>query len=74
MNSKKSEVLNLLLIEYIFSKTTAKQKAKRKRSVKVKPWLKNRLHTSAFNIILAEWMVNNTEESKLLRIITLFFL
>ena len=33
---------------------------KRKRSVKVKPWLKNRLCTSAFNNMLAELIVNDT--------------
>ena len=60
MNSKKSLVLSLLLIEYIFSKNTAKQKTKGKRNAKVKPWLKNRLHTSAFNIIFAELIVNDT--------------
>ena len=59
MNSKKSLVLSLLLIEYIFSKNTAKQKTKIKRNAKVKPWLKNRLHTSAFNIIFAELIVND---------------
>ena len=54
MNSKKSYAFNLLLIEYIFSKNIAKQKRKRKGSVKVKPWLKNRLYTGAFNNMLAE--------------------
>ena len=49
-----SSVFNLLLTEYIFSKNTTKQKAKRKRSVKVKPWLKNTLYTSAFNNMLAD--------------------
>ena len=44
----------MLLIEYIFSKNTTKQKTKRKKSVKVKPWLKNSLYTSAFNNMLAE--------------------
>ena len=39
-------------IEYIFSKNTTKQKTKRKRSVK--PWLKNRRYTSAFNNTFAE--------------------
>ena len=55
-----SSVFNLLLTEYIFSKNTTKQKAKRKRSVKVKSWLKNRLYTSAFNNILVELIVNDT--------------
>ena len=49
-----SSVFNLLLTEYIFSKNTTKQKTKTKRSVNVKPWLKNRLYTSAFNNMLAE--------------------
>ena len=53
-------MFNLLLIEYIFSKNTTKQMAKRKRSVKVKPWLKNRLYTGAFNNMLAELIVNDT--------------
>ena len=38
INSKKCKVFNLLLIEYVFSKNTTKQKTKRKRSVKVKHW------------------------------------
>ena len=50
----------MLLIEYIFSKNTTNQMAKRKRSVKVKPWLKNRLYTGAFNNMLAELIVNDT--------------
>ena len=37
MNTKEDQVFNFLLIEYIFSKKTAKQKTKRKRSVWVKP-------------------------------------
>ena len=48
------------MIEYIVSKNATKQKTKRKRSVKVKPWLKNRLYTSAFNNMLAEPVVNDT--------------
>ena len=60
MNSKKSSVFNLLLIEYIFSKNITKQKTKRKSSVKIKPWLKNRLYTSAFNNMLVELIVNDT--------------
>ena len=38
----------------------------------VKPWLENRLYTSALNIILTELMVNGTYGSTLL-CITLFF-
>ena len=53
-------MFNLLMVEYIFSKTTTKQKTRRKRSVWVKPWLKNRLHTSAFNNIFADLMINET--------------
>ena len=61
MNTKENnQVFKLLLIEYIFSKKTTKQKTKRKRSVCVKPWLKNRIY--AFNDIFAELMVNNKEE------------
>ena len=60
----------MLLIEYIFTK---KQETKRKMSVKVKPWLKNGLYTSAFNNMLAELIVNDTLESILLHI-TIFFL
>ena len=29
-------------------------------SVKIKPWLKNRLYTSAFNNMLVELIVNDT--------------
>ena len=35
-------------LEYIFFKNTSKQKTKGKRSVSVKPWLKNRSYASAF--------------------------
>ena len=59
MNSKENQVFNLLLTEYIFFK---KLKAKRKRSVRVKPWLKIRMYTSAFNNMFAELMVNDKEE------------
>ena len=52
-------MFNLLLVEYIFSKNTTKQKIIRKRSARVKPWLKNRLY-NAFNNIFAELMVNDT--------------
>ena len=61
MNSKENQVFNLLLIEYIFSKKSTKQKTKRKRSVWVKSWLKNRMYTSVFNNIFAELMVNHKE-------------
>ena len=40
-----------ICLEYIFSKNTTKQKAKRKRSVRVNPWLKNRRCTNAFSNI-----------------------
>ena len=62
MNSKENQVLNLLLIKNIFSKNSTKQKPTRKRTVWVKPWLKNRIYTSAFNNIFAELMVNDKEE------------
>ena len=62
MNTKENQVFNLLLIEHIFSKKTTKQKTKRKRSVWVKPWLKNDKYTSAFNNIFAELIVNDKEE------------
>ena len=62
MNSKENQVFNLLLIEYIFSKKSTRQKTKRKRSVWVNSWLKNRMYTSAFNNIFAELMVNDKEE------------
>ena len=65
MNSKENQVFNLLLIEYIFSKKSTKQKTKRKRSVWVKSWLKNRMYTSAFNNILAVLMINDKEELRL---------
>ena len=55
-------MFNLLLIEYIFSKKPTRQKTKRKRSVWVNSWLKNRMYTSAFNNIFAELMVNDKEE------------
>ena len=38
---------------------------KRKRSVKVKPWLKNRLNTSAFNNMLAEYLTMAASASML---------
>ena len=62
MISKENQVFNLLLIEYIFSKKITKQKTKGKRSVWVKPWLKNCMYTSAFNNIFAELMVNDKKE------------
>ena len=62
MNSKENQVFNLLLIEYIFSKKSTKQKTERKRSVWVKSWLKNRMYTSAFNNIFAVLMINDKEE------------
>ena len=62
MDSKENQVFNLLLKEYIFSKKSTKQKTKRKRSVWVKAWLKNRMYTTAFNNIFAEVMVNDKEE------------
>ena len=65
MNSKENQVFNLLLIEYIFSKKSTKQKTKRKRSVWVKSWLKNRMYTSAFNNIFAVLMINHKEELRL---------
>ena len=36
--------------------------------------MKNRLYTSAFNVILAELMVNDTQDSLLLRIISYFLI
>ena len=62
MNTKENQVFSLLLIEHIFSKKTAKQKTKRKRSVWVKPRLENCMYTSAFNNIFAELIVNDKEE------------
>ena len=61
MNSKENQVFNLLLIECIFSKKSAKQKPKGKSSAWVKYWLKNRMYTSVFNNIFAELMVNHKE-------------
>ena len=60
MNSRENQVFNLLLIEYIFSKKTRKQKTNKKER-KVKPWLKNGMYTSSFNIF-AKLMVNDKEE------------
>ena len=62
MNSKENQVFNLLLIDYIFSKKSTKQKRKRKRSAWVKSWLKKRMYTSTFNNVFAELMVNDKEE------------
>ena len=62
MNAIGNQEFNLLLKEQIFSKKTTKEKTKQKRSVQVKPWLKNRMYTSAFNDIFAELTVNNKEE------------
>ena len=62
MNKNKKNLFSLLLIEHIFSKKTTEQKTKRKRSVWVKPWLKNCMYTSAFNNIFAELIVSNKEE------------
>ena len=62
MKTKENQVFSLLVIEHIFSKNTTKQKTKRKRSVWVKPWLKNYMYTSAFNNIFAELTVNDKEE------------
>ena len=47
-------MFDLLLIENIFSKNATKQKTKRKKNVKVKPWLKTDLYASVFNNVLAE--------------------
>ena len=62
MKTKENQVFSLLLIEHIFSKKTTKQKAKRKRSVWAKPWLKNCMYSSVFNNIFAELTVNDKEE------------
>ena len=62
MISKENQVFKLLLIECIFSKKFTKQKTKGKRSVWVKPWLKNCMYTSAFNDIFAELIVNDKKE------------
>ena len=50
MNTKENQVFSLLLIEHIFSKKATKQKTTRKRSLCVKPRLKNCMYTSAFNL------------------------
>ena len=45
-----------ICFEYVFSKNSTKQKTKRKRNVKVKPWLKNRRYTTTFNnIYMRSW-------------------
>ena len=62
MNTIENQVFSLLLIEHIFSKKTTKQTTKRKRSVWVKPRLKNCTYTSVFNNIFAELIVNDKEE------------
>ena len=42
MNARENQVFNLLLIEYIFSKKTGKQKTETKRSAWIKKsWMKN---------------------------------
>ena len=49
-----------ICLEHMFSKNTAKQNIKRKKSVRVKPWLKNRRYTSANNIttiIRSRWLM-----------------
>ena len=73
MNSKENQVFNLLLIEYIFSKKSTKQKTKRKRSVWVKSWLKNRMYTSAFNNIFAVLINDKEELRRYLRINTALY-
>ena len=50
MNTEEDQVFSLLLIEHIFSKKATKQKTTRKRSLCVKPRLKNCMYTSAFNL------------------------
>ena len=62
MNTKENQVFSLLLFEHIFCKKTTKKKPKWKRSVWVKPWLKNCMYTSAFNNIFVELLVNDKEE------------
>ena len=62
LNTKENQVFSLLVIEHILSKKTTKQKTKRKRSVWVRPRLKNCMYKSAFNNILAELIVNDKEE------------
>ena len=46
MNTEEDQVFSLLLIEHIFTK----QKTTRKRSLWVKPRLKNCMYRSAFNL------------------------
>ena len=71
MNTKENQVFSLLVIEHILSKKTTKQKTKRKRSVWVRPRLKNCMYTSAFNNIFPELIVNDKKEfSRYLRINT----
>ena len=62
MNSKKNQVFNLLLIEYIFSKKSTKHKTKTESSVWNKPWLRNHMYTSAFSKVFAELMVNDRKK------------
>ena len=62
MNTKENQVFRLLLTEHRFSKKATKQKTKRKRSVWVKPRLKNCMYTSVFNNIFAALIVNYKEE------------
>ena len=62
MNTKENQVFSLLLIEHIFSKKTKTKNRNEKRSVWVKPWLKNCMCTSAFNNIFAALIVNYKEE------------
>ena len=62
MGTKENQVFSLLLVEHVFSEKTTKQKTKQKRSVWVKPSLKNCMYTSAFKNIFAELIVNDKEE------------
>ena len=59
MNSgENNQVFNLLMIGHLHSKKTTKQKTNKKR---VKSWLKNCLHASELNNIIAEVMENGKE-------------
>ena len=51
-----------ICLEYIFAKNTTKQKTKRKKSVRVKPWLKSCRYASAFNnTYLRSWWLMGLE-------------
>ena len=63
MSSDSENLIVLILINNIcYSKNKNKKKSKRRKSIWMKPWLKNRNNKSAYNNIFPELLLNDKEE------------